>query len=182
MLRALRLISQTHGKLLLAFLLLFFGWTAAIQADDEASETPIFPNYSLEKLDSDTVVTIESLRGHPVLITFWASWCGPCRLELPELEKLSKELADQGFVLLTINVDSTTFAARRFLEVTRLKVPVYRMKQQDLIELGIRSIPTNILLDREGRLATIYEGYSPAVPQVIRELVAEMNEEPEAGS
>ena len=143
-------------------------------AADEGVEIPLFPSFSLYALDNGTVVDTQSFRGRPVLLTFWASWCGPCRLELPELQKLHDELGDKGFVLLTVNVDDSQHAARRFLEVTRLSVPVYRMTRGDLVRMGVRSIPTNILIDPEGRPARIYEGYSPDVPESIRGLVTEM--------
>lgn len=137
-------------------------------------QLPAFPNFKLQPVDGGAVVSIESLRGRPVLLTFWASWCGPCRMELPELQKLNAELKDTGFVLLAVNVDSSPNVARRFLQTTGLEIPVYRMEQRDLVRVGVRSIPTNILLGLDGRPATVYEGYTPEVPQVIRTMVKDM--------
>lgn len=133
-----------------------------------------FPSFPFRDLDTGKVVTLEQLRGKPVLITFWASWCGPCRLELPELQRLHEELGDKGFVLLAVNVDSSTSAARRFLELHKLRIPVYRMEQRDLATVGVTGIPTNLLLDGEGRPVLLYEGYSPAVSGAIRDQVREM--------
>ena len=109
-----------------------------------------------------------------MLLSFWATWCGPCRVELPELEKLYQELLAEGFVLLTVNVDSTPVVVDRYLAQLGVSVPVYRMDQDDLIALDINALPTNILLDREGRMVMVSTGYSPSVPEDIRRLVREM--------
>lgn len=139
-----------------------------------ADELAPFPNFPFRNLDSGKVVTLDQLRGKPVLITFWASWCGPCRVELPELQRLHEELGDKGFVLLAVNVDSSASAARRFLELHKLQIPVYRMDQRDLAAIGVSGIPTNLLLDRDGRPVQLYEGYSPAVAGAIRDHVRSM--------
>jgi thiol-disulfide isomerase/thioredoxin len=153
--------------------------SGAATADDEAGEKPRFPNLQMSSLDGRSSVELASFRGRPVLITFWATWCRPCRVELPELEKLYGELVGKGFVLLTINVDHNTAAAARFLESTGLRVPVYRLDYGSLQRLGINSIPTNVLLDRDGRPAAVYSGYTPTVPDEIRRLVLEMDVEGE---
>ena len=161
------------GPLLCTLALLAFQGGAA----EDSEELPLFPNIEFQALEGGTKVTMESFRGQPVLITFWASWCGPCRLELPELQKMHEEFGERGFVLITVNVDDSSMAAKRFLEVTRLEIPVYRVARADLLTLGVRNIPTNILLDLEGHPARIYEGYSSSVPEIIRGLVAAMLED-----
>jgi len=139
-----------------------------------AAEPIAFPNVTLQPLDGDQPVKLESFRGKPVLLSFWASWCGPCRWELPEFEKLYDELGGRGFVLLTINVDTNRRAADLFLQRTGLGVPVYRLDTQTLIQLGVDSLPTSVLLDPEGNVAKAYQGYSPNVKDSIREQVLKM--------
>jgi thiol-disulfide isomerase/thioredoxin len=153
------------------------GLTAS--AADPVQEVPAFPNLAFTSIDGSRQLDIESFRGRPLLMTFWASWCGPCRQELPELQKLSVELADKGFELVTINTDQWAISGARFLQKYNIDVPVYRMDQRTLIELGVSSLPTNVLLDREGRPVMILRGYSPEVPNEIRRLVLEMDEPPE---
>ncbi len=68
-------------------------------AAEEAPEHPVFPEVVFSSLDGNAAVTMSAFRGRPVLLTFWASWCGPCRVELPELSKLYGELVGTGFVL-----------------------------------------------------------------------------------
>ncbi len=146
----------------------------------EASEVPEFPNLSFLSVDGTQRIDLESLRGRPVLLTFWASWCGPCRKELPELQKLAGELESEELALVTVNMDRTPAMGMKFLERYGIDVPVYLMSRADLDQLGVESLPTNVLIDREGRPVQIYEGYSPAVPAEIRQLVVAMEGGPPA--
>ena len=155
------------------------GLTAS--AADPVAEVPVFPNIAFTALDGSRQLDLESFRGRPVLMTFWASWCGPCRQELPELQKLYAELADEGFELVTINTDNSAITGARFLQKYNIDVPVYRIDRATQANLGLASLPTNVLLDREGRPVMILRGYSPEVPNEIRRLVLEMDDAP-AGS
>ena len=129
---------------------------------------------SFTSIDGTQQLDVESFRGRPLLMTFWASWCGPCRKELPELQKLSAELADDGLALVAINVDQSALVGARFLKKYNLDIPTYRIDQKTAMMLGLQSLPTNMLLDPEGRPVMILRGYSPEVPNEIRRLVEEM--------
>jgi thiol-disulfide isomerase/thioredoxin len=169
-------------QVLVVFVLFYASLGLTVSAADPVEEVPVFPNLAFTSLDGSRQLDIESFRGRPLLMTFWASWCGPCRQELPELQKLSVELADKGFELVTINTDQSAIVGSRFLQKYNIDVPVYRMNQRTLIELGISSLPTNVLLDREGRPVMILRGYSPAVPDEIRRLVLEMDDRREGSN
>lgn len=145
-----------------------------VGATEPPAEMPEFPNFTFFSLDRSSSVQLHDFKGRPVLLTFWASWCGPCRIELPELKKLYGRLAGSGFVLLTVNVDDRPELGQRFLKALRLDIPVYRMAQRDLMILGVNSLPTNVLLDRDSRPVQIYRGYSPKVVEDIERLVNEM--------
>jgi len=135
------------------------------------AEPAALPDVTLQTLDGKGSVTLDEFRGRTVLLTFWASWCGPCRVELPELQKLYAELAGDGFVLLTVNVDTIPEMGMRFLDQIGVTIPVYRMHQRDLVALGVNALPTNIVLDQDGLAVQVYRGYSPAVPEYIRRLI-----------
>lgn len=159
----------------LVVLTLFCVSSAAFSsAGDAAEEVPVFPNFAFTSLDGSKQLDVESFRGRPLLMTFWASWCGPCRQELPELQKLSVELADDGLALVAINVDQSAVVGARFLKKYNLDIPTYRIDQKTAMMLGLQSLPTNMLLDPEGRPVMILRGYSPDVPNEIRRLVEEM--------
>ena len=147
---------------------------------EESPKHPVFPEVVFSSLDGNAAVTMSSFRGRPVLLTFWASWCGPCRVELPELSKLYGELVGTGFVLMTVNVDQNPAAGRGFLDSLGLSLPVYRLNPRDTKSIGIDALPANILLDAEGRFVKAYKGYTPEVVPEVRRLVLEMTatEEP----
>jgi thiol-disulfide isomerase/thioredoxin len=160
---------------LVVFVLLCMASVAFGSVEEAAEEAPVFPNFAFTSIDGSKQLDIESFRGRPLLMTFWASWCGPCRQELPELQKLSVELADTGLELVTINLDQSAVMGMRFLKKYNIDVPVYRVDQKTIMLLGVQSLPTNMLLDPDGRPVMILRGYSPAVPEEIRQLVGEMD-------
>lgn len=137
------------------------------------AEPTALPDVTLQTIDGKGSVTLDEFRGRTVLLTFWASWCGPCRIELPELQALYSELAGEGFVLLTVNVDTFPEVGVRFLDHIGVTLPVYRMHPGDLLALDINALPTNIVLDHDGLAVQVYRGYSPAVPEYIRRLIKE---------
>jgi len=145
-----------------------------VSTADEEPPRPVFPDVVFTSIEGGTTMKVSEFRGRPVLLTFWASWCGPCRVELPELSKLYGELAGRGFVLLTVNVDHNPIAGRRFLDALGLALPVYRLDPQAVKGLGIDALPANILLDTEGRFLRAYKGYTPEVVEEVRRLVIEM--------
>lgn len=165
-------------RVLVVLLLLTATFSVPGATGEPVQKVPVFPNLSFTALDGSVQIDLESLRGRPVLMTFWASWCGPCRQELPELEKLASELAKTGFTLVTINLDQSPEMGARFLQTYDIDVPTYRMDPRVVVQLGVQSLPTNVLLDREGRPVQIYRGYSPAVPAEIRRLVVAMDTPP----
>ena len=160
----------------LAIILLCLGLLTGFAAAEDDAVQPPFPNISMSTLDGSGTVTLDSFRGRPVLLTSWASWCGPCRVELPELRDLYAELVGEGFVLLTVNVDNSPIIADRFLAQLGVKIPVYRMNRRDIAALDINALPTNILLDREGRVAMATAGFTPDMPDNVRRLVEEMDD------
>jgi len=162
---------------LVVFVVLTLFISGSVPAADQQEKTPLFPNLAFTAIDGSAQIDLESFRGRPVLLTFWASWCGPCREELPELQRLYGELAGSGFVLLTINMDTNPVLGARFLKQFGISVPVYRMDPKALANLGLKALPTNVLIDREGRPALIQRGYSPEVPGQIRKLVLAMDEQ-----
>jgi thiol-disulfide isomerase/thioredoxin len=160
-------------------LVLILVWCALVIpgfAEEAEKERPMVPDLEFRSMDGKATVKLSSFRGRPVLLTFWASWCGPCRVELPELQELYAELVGKGFVLMTINVDNSPQVGQRFLASTGVKVPVYRMDRMAMHRLGINSLPTNILISPEGRAVHAYNGYHPKMSAEIRELVLEMTE------
>lgn len=109
------------------------------------------PEYSVETLDG-APLTSASLRGKVVLVNFWATWCVPCRVEMPLLERMYARHRDRGFVLLGLSVDrGGVEAVRRFVQERGISYPV-AIVGSDVERAfgGIRGYPTSFLIDRDG--------------------------------
>lgn len=123
--------------------------------------------------------TAESLRGKKTLVNLWATWCGPCRQELPYVQKLHEQLAENGnddIVVLTLNMDHTADVVPPYMEKNGLTLPVL-LAYDYLAARNVNGIPRNWLLDGEGRLAREQVGFKAeqSVEDWIAEVLAEMD-------
>ena len=109
-------------------------------------------------------------RGQVVLLNFWATWCGPCRIEMPEFEEIYRERADEGFVVLAVNNAESAAQVRAFGEEMALSFPL-AMDEDGAVQsrYGIMNYPSTFLLDREGKVLSRHFG-AQTVAQ-IHELV-----------
>lgn len=97
--------------------------------------------------------SLAALRGQPVLLNFWASWCEPCRVEMPSLELLATRHAADGLQVLAVNFRETDGAIRRYLDQTSLSLPVLRDRDgAAAAAFGVRIFPTTIAIGRHGRV------------------------------
>ncbi len=135
------------------------------------------PDFSLPDAAGNTVA-LSDLRGQVVLINFWASWCGPCREEMPLLDQLSNKYGPLGFTLLGINVEEERDLADRFLAGTPVDFPVLYDPENGVSKLyDVIAMPTTVLVDRQGVIRFVHHGYEPGyeneyqdqVRQLIRE-------------
>lgn len=148
-------------------LLLVAAIAGAIPPPDQRSP---FPAVSLrDRLGQ--IRPMAELLGEVTILNFWATWCGPCRLELPELEKLQAEFKGKSLQVLAINVDSPRAAVDAFIANTGLRLPVYFMDERTQSSLGIDKIPFTVLLDEEGRVVRVYPGYSKEGMRDLKEQV-----------
>lgn len=112
--------------------------------------------------------SLKALRGKVVMLDFWASWCGPCRRQMPLVEKLGKELESKGLVVYAVNQGESAETARRYLEKYRYATTTLLDRK---LEVGRRykavGIPTLVIIDREGKIAAHYVGLRDEV--VLRE-------------
>ena len=103
-------------------------------------------------------VSLPALRGKAVLINFWASWCEPCRAEMPSLQALAAREKAQ-LVVLTINLKESPEAIARFVQSTGLTLPVLRDPQGDTARAwGIKIYPSTVLLDSAGQVRSVVRG------------------------
>jgi len=115
--------------------------------------------FSLTKLDASTL-TMESLRGKVIVINFWATWCGPCLVELPLFEKtISKYKNEKDVAFLAISSDEDRDLVQPYLKEHKFNLPVVYADNIDTI-FGINSYPTTLIIDRKGEVSYRLAGYN----------------------
>lgn len=120
-----------------------------------AEKTETMPDFDLPLLGTDDVLSSETLRGHPVVLNFWASWCAPCREEAPLLERTYQRFRDQGVRFVGVNIRDQEPNARRFVEDFGITFPVVRDEDQELARgLDVYGLPQTFFIDADGRLAS----------------------------
>jgi thiol-disulfide isomerase/thioredoxin len=98
----------------------------------------------------------------PVLINFWASWCGPCRQEMPILDQLYRSYQAAGFTLIGVNVEPNATDAQKFLKDTPVSFPVLFDPNSTVSQLyQVSGMPSTVIVDREGKVRYIHHGYKP---------------------
>lgn len=118
-------------------------------------------NFTL-KSRSGKNIKLSELRGEVVMLNFWASWCGPCRQEMPHLEKIHKKYKRLGFTLLGVNVEENSTDAKNYLKDVKVTFPVLFDNTQKTSKLyDVSAMPTTILIDRNGNKRFIHKGYKP---------------------
>ncbi|WP_416240394.1 TlpA family protein disulfide reductase [Marinobacter sp. F3R08] len=142
----------------------------------EAINVPA-PDFTLESRSGENL-RLEEHRGEVVMLNFWASWCGPCRQEMPLMDELYSQYKDLGFTILAVNVDENRAEAHRFLEKVPVNYPILYDPESSVSELyEVQAMPTTVMIDRDGNARYLHYGYQPGYEddyeQQIRELVRE---------
>ena len=101
-------------------------------------------------------------RGDVVMINFWATWCGPCRQEMPLLDDLYARYERVGFSLLGVNIDDDSSRAMKMIEELGVSFPVLFDETKQVSKLyDVQAMPVTVLVDREGTVRHIHHGYKP---------------------
>lgn len=118
----------------------------------------IAPNFKLEDI-SGRVYELQDYAGNIVLLNFWATWCAPCRLEMPLLEETSQALANENFIVLAVNLQESVAEVEEFVNEIGLTFPVLLDSDGTVSELyRIIGYPSSIVIDSTGRIQTIHIG------------------------
>lgn len=127
-----------------------------------ASSTPAqIPQFSLPSLADGATVDSASLKGKAVLVNFWATWCAPCRKEIPGLIKLQKDYGEKGLEVISISVDKGGSASvQKVMEKAGVNYPVLMAGATTTDDFGgIFGIPASFLFDQDGNLVGSFPGY-----------------------
>lgn len=145
----------------------FSGIASAAEPDLGAA-----PAFTLESTANQSVALATALQAGPVIVDFWATWCGPCRQALPELQQLFERYADRGLTVLAISTDEPRNrpkigSAARALGLT---FPVLIDADKRVARLyRVDSVPMTFLVDREGRIRSLHRGFRPGDIQVLEQ-------------
>lgn len=161
---------MSRFRLFSAFLLLLgLGWLV-FSRDPEHSNAVgripapkqgfLAPDFSLETTDGQ-IIRLSELRGKTVVLNFWATWCPPCRAEMPTLERIAQEYADQDVILLGINLNFLDKAAeiQAFLEKYGITFPILLDRQGEVARLyEISALPTTFFIGPDGMIRYVVIG------------------------
>ena len=120
------------------------------------------PAFKLQSRDGK-MVSLADLKGQVVMVNFWATWCGPCRQEMPHLEALYERYNSLGFTLLGVNVEDNPEGAKKWLEENGpVTFPVLLDPKNEVSKLyKVQTMPTTVLVARDGTMRFIHHGYKP---------------------
>jgi peroxiredoxin len=119
------------------------------------------PGFSLATRGGGTLA-LDQLKGQVVLINFWASWCGPCRQEMPVLDGIYKKYHKLGFTLIGVNVEPEAKEAEAALQKTPVSFPILYDPQSKVSGLyNVQTMPSTVIVDRTGKVRLLHRGYKP---------------------
>jgi peroxiredoxin len=159
------------------FLAAVFSVLAASSMAASGLTGQVAPDFAL-KSASGKNLRLSEYRGDVVMINFWATWCGPCRQEMPLLDDLYTRYQRVGFSLLGVNIDDDSRRAMQMVEDLGVNFPVLFDERKEVSKLyQVEAMPVTVLLDREGTVRHIHHGYKPGYEELylteIRSLLRE---------
>ena len=164
-------------KLKKSIVALVFSVFAASSLASSGMEGKLAPDFALKSSTGENL-RLSEFRGDVVMINFWATWCGPCRQEMPHLEALYQRYSPLGFTLLGVNVEDDPKGAEAWLAQTPVSFPVLFDSDNRVTKIyDVVAMPSTVLVDRSGNVRYLHHGYKPGYENEyqnqIRELIRE---------
>jgi peroxiredoxin len=148
-------------KLKNTIIALVFSVFAASSLASSGMEGQPAPDFALKSSTGENL-RLSEYRGDVVMINFWATWCGPCRQEMPLLDELYSRYQRVGFNLLGVNIDDDSRRAMRMIEELGVNFPVLFDARKEVSELyEVDAMPVTVIVDREGTVRYVHHGYKP---------------------
>lgn len=144
---------------------------AASQANANPAPGQPAPDFALRALDGPTL-RLRELRGQVVLLNFWATWCAPCREEMPQLTRLHTKYRAAGLTVVGVNVDDDS---RNTADVARklgVNFPVLLDSEKQVSKLyALASMPSTVLIDRDGQVRHVHKGYREGFAELYEQQI-----------
>jgi peroxiredoxin len=142
------------------------------------------PDFKLKDLDGDWLTLSENLGEDVVYVTFWATYCVPCRREMPHLQKLYEEFGDEGFRIIGVNTDppATKSKIKPYVKRYNITYPTVLDPDNNVLDKynPTRELPYAVLIDRSGRVVEVFPGYRAGDENHLRKKIVELLEVPKA--
>lgn len=158
----------------LLFLVLLGSGLILLGAAQAAAGQGKAPDFTL-KSNTGKNLRLSDYRGQVVLLNFWASWCGPCRQEMPALDKLQQRYGSYGFTVLGVNVEEDSGKARRMLRDIPVSFPVLFDNRNSVSKkYRVSAMPTTVMIDRDGNMRYLHKGYKPGDESIYKKWVKKL--------
>ena len=119
------------------------------------------PDFALKSASGENL-RLSEYRGDVVMVNFWATWCGPCRQEMPLLDELYSRYGRVGFSLLGVNIDDNSSKAMNMVSELGVSFPVLFDSNKAVSKLyEVDAMPVTVIIDREGNVRHVHQGYKP---------------------
>lgn len=169
--RWFKLSMQKHAPLALVLMALF--GMPALALAVEVGEPP--PEINLPDLNSGKKISLAALRGKVVVIDFWASWCAPCKEEMPVLESLYKRFKDSGLVIIGVSVDNEAANAKKFLSGVKVSFPIVHDGGHVVADkFKPPRMPTSYIIDKAGKIRFVHAGFRKEDAKKIEDEVTKL--------
>ena len=140
---------------------LVFAIFAATSLASSGLEGQVAPDFALKSSTGENL-RLSEYRGDVVMINFWATWCGPCRQEMPLLDELYSRYNRVGFNLLGVNIDDDSRRAMQMVEELGVNFPVLFDARKEVSKLyEVEAMPVTVIVDRSGTVRYVHHGYKP---------------------
>ena len=144
---------------------------------DQGISQKVQVNLRLNRLDGKKVSLKQYLNNGPVLINFWATWCGPCKKEMLHLDRLSKAYKQKNLSILSISIDTqrSLSEVKRFIRSKRYDFDVFIDPNQQIFKkLNGNIMPTNLLIDKNGQVVWMHYGYMPGDEKIMEKEIVQL--------
>jgi len=132
------------------------------------------PNFTLKSYAGSNQ-KLSEFRGKVILLNFWASWCGPCRQEMPLLNSLHKKYKKLGFTVIGINVEEDLRKAKQVVKDVGIKFPVLFDTENKVSDLyDVSAMPSTVIIDRSGNMRYLHKGYKPGDMKTYKKWVKKL--------